>query len=315
MTYSWTFGDGGTSTQPRIRRTRTRHPGSTPPGSRCPTVRNSTCSRTMSRSGSAILRRRRSLRPTSGSLFRAGDVDRLSRADATDAEDGTLPASAFSWTILFHHESHVHPSGGPFTEYEDRNAPDPDERARLPGLDQLRDRSDGDRLDGSSATSTSVTVVPDKVNLSFDTVPIRSDRRNRRDHEAAPVRARRAQGLPAHDQCAGPVERRDSYTFASWSDGGAQSHGDRRPDATNRSYVATFQTQAAATPGLARCVFVQRGRGATVADASGNGNAGAIGAREPGSTHGQVRERALVQRLECAGDGPRFAFARFDDAR
>ena len=34
---------------------------------------------------------------------------------ATDAEDGPLPASAFSWTLLFHHDSHIHPAGGPFT--------------------------------------------------------------------------------------------------------------------------------------------------------------------------------------------------------
>jgi hypothetical protein len=34
---------------------------------------------------------------------------------ATDAEDGALRVSAFSWTVLFNHESHIHPGGGPFT--------------------------------------------------------------------------------------------------------------------------------------------------------------------------------------------------------
>ena len=30
-------------------------------------------------------------------------------ATATDPEDGTLPASAFDWEIIFHHDTHVHP--------------------------------------------------------------------------------------------------------------------------------------------------------------------------------------------------------------
>jgi hypothetical protein len=36
--------------------------------------------------------------PTPGSLFRAGEVISFS-ADATDAEDCTLPDSAFSWKV------------------------------------------------------------------------------------------------------------------------------------------------------------------------------------------------------------------------
>ena len=41
-------------------------------------------------------------------IFRAGDVISVS-GDATDAEDGILPASAFTWNIDFLHEGHVHP--------------------------------------------------------------------------------------------------------------------------------------------------------------------------------------------------------------
>ncbi|MCW3075921.1 MAG: carbohydrate-binding protein [Bacteroidetes bacterium] len=49
--------------------------------------------------------------PVSGTLYRGGDVVHFS-GDATDAEDGTLPASAFHWIIDFHHDAHIHP--GPF---------------------------------------------------------------------------------------------------------------------------------------------------------------------------------------------------------
>ena len=37
-----------------------------------------------------------------------------SAATATDVEDGTLPASAYTWNIDFLHEGHVHP-GTPIT--------------------------------------------------------------------------------------------------------------------------------------------------------------------------------------------------------
>jgi glucose/arabinose dehydrogenase/PKD repeat protein len=46
--------------------------------------------------------------PSSGSMYNAGQTISFS-GSATDAEDGTLPASAFEWTVLFHHNTHTHP--------------------------------------------------------------------------------------------------------------------------------------------------------------------------------------------------------------
>ncbi|MFY9307418.1 MAG: PQQ-dependent sugar dehydrogenase [Bacteroidia bacterium] len=49
------------------------------------------------------------LSPANQTPFRAGDIINFS-GDATDAEDGTLPASAFEWTVEFHHNNnHFHP--------------------------------------------------------------------------------------------------------------------------------------------------------------------------------------------------------------
>lgn len=45
--------------------------------------------------------------PATGTLYRGGDVINFS-GDATDAEDGTLPASAFTWLVHFHHDTHHH---------------------------------------------------------------------------------------------------------------------------------------------------------------------------------------------------------------
>ncbi|MBA3665678.1 MAG: PQQ-dependent sugar dehydrogenase [Bacteroidetes bacterium] len=49
--------------------------------------------------------------PPAGTLYRGGDIISFS-GDATDAEDGTLPATAFQWYVEFHHDQHIHP--GPF---------------------------------------------------------------------------------------------------------------------------------------------------------------------------------------------------------
>jgi glucose/arabinose dehydrogenase len=45
--------------------------------------------------------------PAAGTLYRGGDIIAFS-GDASDPEDGTLPASAFSWSVVFHHGDHVH---------------------------------------------------------------------------------------------------------------------------------------------------------------------------------------------------------------
>lgn len=46
--------------------------------------------------------------PVDHGLFRAGDTVTYT-GTGTDAEDGTLPASAFHWWVDFHHANHTHP--------------------------------------------------------------------------------------------------------------------------------------------------------------------------------------------------------------
>ena len=45
--------------------------------------------------------------PAAGTLYRGGDTINFS-GDGTDTEDGTLPASAFTWLVDFHHDTHRH---------------------------------------------------------------------------------------------------------------------------------------------------------------------------------------------------------------
>ena len=112
LTYSWDFGDGddvdrgqpgphlhaGRRVHGAADRLRRRQPDASPRRSRSASGNRPTAT---------------ILSPTDGAIFRAGDVISFS-GDATDPEDGTLPASAFTWNIDFLHEGHVHP-GTPIT--------------------------------------------------------------------------------------------------------------------------------------------------------------------------------------------------------
>ena len=53
------------------------------------------------------------LTPVSGTFYRSGDSIHFS-GNGIDPEDGTIPASGFSWIIEFHHDLHIHP--GPFIQ-------------------------------------------------------------------------------------------------------------------------------------------------------------------------------------------------------
>ena len=106
LTYSWTFGDGTTSTA--------ANPSTPMPRRALYTARltvsdgvNSSLSTPITISaGSAPTAT--ILSPTDGTHFRAGDVIAYS-GDGTDPDDGRLPASAFTWNIDFLHDGHVHP--------------------------------------------------------------------------------------------------------------------------------------------------------------------------------------------------------------
>src|SRR6185503_12166347 len=46
--------------------------------------------------------------PGATQLFRVGQTITL-QGTATDAQDGTLPASRLSWRVILHHNEHTHP--------------------------------------------------------------------------------------------------------------------------------------------------------------------------------------------------------------
>ena len=120
-----------------------------------------------------------------------------------------------------------------------------------------------------------MTVVPDKVNLSFDSVPSGLTLEIDGISKQTPFVFGDVKGFQHTINAPPQSNGGNAYTFSSWSDGGAQSHGIVVPN-TNQSYIATFQASAG-PPNLAGAWAFNEGLGTTAADASGNGNTGAIG--------------------------------------
>jgi glucose/arabinose dehydrogenase len=173
--------------------------------------------------------------PPSSLTWAVGDTITFS-GHATDAQDGTLPASALSWEVFLHHGDHTHGpiaaangvASGSFT------APDHDYPSSLEIRLTARDSA------GLTAT-TSVTVQPRTARLTFRSSPTALRL------TAGPRTARAPFTITAivNGQVAvnaiSPQRRQGrNYRFVSWSDGGAQQHTITVP-ATNATYTATYR--------------------------------------------------------------------------
>lgn len=157
--------------------------------------------------------------PTEGAKYRGGAPVQLT-GSGTDKEDGTLTDAKLSWHIVLVHADHTHDFntlGGrsaSFTPTTDHDA-DSYYRVTLTGTDSR-----------GVSTSKTVTIVPQTTGLTITSVPA-----------GAPIL------YAGYPQVAGPfkttaavgfittiaagesfVSQGRTYTFESWSDGGAKSH-------------------------------------------------------------------------------------------
>jgi len=176
--------------------------------------------------------------PASSLTWKVGDLINFS-GQATDPEDGTLPASGLSWSLILHHcdlsgNCHIHPlqtftgvSSGSF------NAPD----HGYPSYLELTLTATDSK--GSTAT-TSVSLQPQTVNLTFASVPTALQLVFDGTSQTAPftrtaiVGSTHSISAPATQTLGGTT-----YTFSSWSDSGAATHNITAP-ATATTYTATY---------------------------------------------------------------------------
>ena len=182
--------------------------------------------------------------PASGALYSGGAVINYA-GTGTDPEDGTLPASAFTWLVEFHHDEHSHPFLGPITGTKSGSFTIPRTgelaanvwyRIHL----KVRDskgltRSTFRDLKPVKATITLATSVPG-LKLSLDETPV-----------TAPISVTgvagitRSIGAPATQALNGTT-----YEFVTWSDGGARTHTLSFPS-SNRTYTATYRAVTGTT--------------------------------------------------------------------
>jgi glucose/arabinose dehydrogenase len=180
--------------------------------------------------------------PGSSLTWQVGQTINFS-GHATDAQDGTLPASALNWSVILHHcvtqtDCHTHViqtftgvASGSFT------APD---HAYPCWLELQLTATDS----GGLTSTASVRLDPQTVVLTFRTNPAGlklTDLAVNSTAQATPFSTTVVVGSNNSVSAPSPqISNRSTYYFSSWSDGGAQSHVIVAP-ATNTTYTATYR--------------------------------------------------------------------------
>jgi glucose/arabinose dehydrogenase len=175
--------------------------------------------------------------PTAGTTWQVGTVVNFS-GSATDAQDGALPSSALNWDLVLQHcpsNCHSHPlqsyagvASGSFT------APDHD----YPSYLELRLTATDS---GGLAHTATMRLDPRTVVLTFQTNP--GGLKLTVNGTSAKTTFSRTVIVGSSNTLIAPTPQtkgRKSYSFQSWSDGGAQTHNIVAP-ATATTYTARFR--------------------------------------------------------------------------
>jgi glucose/arabinose dehydrogenase/PKD repeat protein len=176
--------------------------------------------------------------PTTGTTWKVGDVITFS-GHATDAQDGTLPASALTWSLVLHHcpsTCHEHPlqtfagtASGSFV------APDHEYPSHL----ELRLTATDS---GSLSHTSSVELDPQTVDLTFESSPAGLTLAVGSTSQVAPFTRRAILGSTLSISAPSPqASGGTAYEFVGWSDGGAQTHTIVANAAA--SYLASYQVR------------------------------------------------------------------------
>ena len=216
------------------------------------------------------------LQPAAGTMYNAGDTITVS-GSGTDPEDGTLPASAFTWEVVFHHDTHTHPflqpaSGSktgsftiPRTGHTETNV---FYRIHLTVRDSAGATHTVTRDVMPRIVSMTVTTQPAGLTVLVDGQPYTAPRTF-----ASVVGVTRSLGVSS-PQTSGST----TYTFSSWSDGGAMTHDVNTPS-TAATYTASFTASGGGpgpSAGLVAAYAFGESSGTSVLDSGANGNHGSI---------------------------------------
>lgn len=184
--------------------------------------------------------------PAAGDSFVVGEVVTL-QGTATDTQDGALPSSRLSWTVLLHHDTHVHPFLGPVSgNGVTFIAPAPEDLAAA-GNSYLEVQLTATDLAGAQST-VSRDLQPRKVDLTFTTVPPGLELTVSGTSITGPQTLTSWQGwtlsASAPSWQAGGAH---GYAFSSWSTGSGNPVAIDTP-AAPATYVATYQASTVSGP-------------------------------------------------------------------
>jgi glucose/arabinose dehydrogenase/regulation of enolase protein 1 (concanavalin A-like superfamily) len=175
--------------------------------------------------------------PATGTLYRGGDVINFS-GTATDPEDGALPASAFTWSVVFHHADHVHDgppiaqgvTSGSFTiPNSGETAANVFYRLHLTVAD-AQGLTDTETVDINPHTTTiTLNSNPAGLSVTLDGQP-----------GTTPFSTLGVEGIQRTIGVVSPQTiDGQTYTFTSWTHGGAATQTIVTPVA-NTTYTANF---------------------------------------------------------------------------
>ena len=193
------------------------------------------------------------VQPAVGTLYAGGTLITYS-GTGNDPETGALPASAFTWQVDFHHDTHSHPFIAPTTGAASGTftIPTTGETASNVWYRIYLTVRDSAGLNNT----TQRDVFPRKVQLTLASTPVALPLRLDGQPVTAPVTFEavvgivRTIGAPTPQTSGGT-----SYDFVSWSDGGAASHTVSTP-AVNTTYTATYRAATVGTgTGLAATYY------------------------------------------------------------
>jgi glucose/arabinose dehydrogenase len=182
--------------------------------------------------------------PADGARFRVGDTVVL-RGSATDAQDGSVPASRLRWLVLRHHgASHTHPW---LPDTAGNDIP-----ISTPGPEDLETATTSFlevRLTAVDSQGLSSTVTrqlrPRLVDLTFATEPAGLTVGINGEPVTAPRTFSSWEGWKFPASAARQQDGGGAWwVFDHWSDGGAATH-DVTTGATPATYTATFRPNAA----------------------------------------------------------------------
>ncbi len=176
--------------------------------------------------------------PAAGTLYSGGMVINYA-GTGTDPEDGTLPASAFTWQVDFHHDTHLHPflpatTGSKTGSFTIPTVGETSANVWYRITLTVRDA-------GGLTRVTQRDVFPRKIVMTLATSPAGLQVKLDGQPVATPLAFDAVVGMQRTIEAVSPqTSGGTTYTFVSWSDGGAASHTIATP-ATATTYTATYQ--------------------------------------------------------------------------